>query len=108
MSRTLSLLTCFALASLAAAQGTKDEYDRANSVFKWTAGKVTSAKVEAHWTPDGGTFWYWNAQKQVVLVNVEKGTREVVTEDKLPKDAERVNPPKSKGRDAPVAYGDDA
>ena len=107
MSRTLSLLTCFALASLAAAQGTKDEYDRANSVFKWTAGKVTSAKVEAHWTPDGGAFWYWNAQKQVVLVNVEKGTREVVTEDKLPKDAERFNPPKSKGRDAPVAYGDD-
>ncbi len=97
MPRFVALLFLFVLAPLAAAQGTKDDYERANSVFKWTAGKVTSAKVEANWTPDGAQFWYRNAKKEFVLVDVAKGTREVVTEDKLPKDAKPPALPKKKG-----------
>jgi dipeptidyl aminopeptidase/acylaminoacyl peptidase len=34
-----------------------------------------------------------------VLVDAAKGTREIVTEDKLPKDAKPVSPPKKKGRE---------
>jgi dipeptidyl aminopeptidase/acylaminoacyl peptidase len=101
--RSLAFLLLFILAPLAAAQGTKADYERANSVYKWTTGKVTSAKVEAHWTSDGGRFWYSrteaNGKKEFVLVDATKGTREVVTEDKLPKDAKPTPPPKKKGRD---------
>ena len=94
--RTFAFFTLLALAPLAAAQGTKDDYDRATTVGKWTAGKVTSAKVSPNWTPDGTRFWYQNAKKEFVLVDAVKGTREVVSEDKLPKDAKPV-PPKQKG-----------
>jgi dipeptidyl aminopeptidase/acylaminoacyl peptidase len=100
MCRPLALLLLFAVAPLAAAQGTKADYDRANSVYRWTAGKVTSAKVEPRWTPDGDRFWYKNGKGQFVLVDAVKGTRDMVTEDKLPKDAKPVEPPKRKARDS--------
>ena len=92
MNRAFSFLFLLILAPLAAAQGTKADYERANTVGKWTAGKVTSAKVQPNWTADGDTFWYQNAKKEFVLVDAVKGTREVVTEDKLPKDAKPKNP----------------
>ena len=99
MPRPLAFLLLLVLTPLAAAQGTKADYERANTVGKWTAGKVTSAKVQPNWTPDGERFWYQNAKKEFVLVDAVKGTREVVAEDKLPKDAKPDNPPKKKGRD---------
>src|SRR6476659_8116418 len=96
----LSLSPCLLVSVSAFGQGTKADYERANTVFKWTAGKVTSAKVEANWTPDGNRFWYKNAKKEFVLVDAVKGTREVVSEDKLPKDAKPAPPtPKKKGFD---------
>ena len=66
MRIAFAAVALFVLAPLVAAQVTKADYDRANSVFKWTGGKVTSAKIEAHWTPDGTRFWYKNAQKEFV------------------------------------------
>jgi dipeptidyl aminopeptidase/acylaminoacyl peptidase len=81
------------------AQGTRADYERANSVRTWTAGKVKNAAIEANWTPDGGAFWYRRdagGKKEFVLVDTAKGTREVVTEDKLPKDAKPATPPKKK------------
>lgn len=102
MRRSIAFLALLILAPLAAAQGTKADYDRANSVGKWTAGKVTSAKVEANWTPDGKQFWYQNAKRECVLVDVMKRTREVVSKDKLPKDAKPAAPPR-KGPRPPEA-----
>ncbi|VTR92370.1 peptidase s9 : Dipeptidyl aminopeptidase/acylaminoacyl peptidase OS=Singulisphaera acidiphila (strain ATCC BAA-1392 / DSM 18658 / VKM B-2454 / MOB10) GN=Sinac_6999 PE=4 SV=1: DPPIV_N: Peptidase_S9 [Gemmata massiliana] len=101
------LLGFFALLWLTtsvAAQGTKDDYERANSVSKWTAGKVIGGKVnQPNWTPDGEKFWYQNnlsgGKKEFVLVDVVKGTREIVAEDKLPKDAKPVAPPKKRFSD---------
>ena len=99
MPRAIACFALLLLAPVAAAQGTKADYARANSVYKWTAGKVTSAKADAHWTPDGAQFWYRNANKEFVLVDVATGTRRVVAEGELPKDAKPPAPPKKKGRD---------
>jgi dipeptidyl aminopeptidase/acylaminoacyl peptidase len=94
MRRPLAVLVFLVLAPLAAAQGTKADYERANSVARWTAGKVVGGKVQPNWTADGDTFWYANAlpdgKKEFVLVNAVKGTRSVVTEDQLPKDTKRA------------------
>ncbi|MBN9121915.1 MAG: DPP IV N-terminal domain-containing protein [Planctomycetes bacterium] len=108
MRRSIVPFALLLLAPVAAAQGTREDYARANSVNKWTASKVTSAKVEANWTADGDRFWYKNAKKEFVLVDAVKGTREVVTEDKLPKDAKPVvpNEPNKKGRGAPEEGGE--
>jgi dipeptidyl-peptidase 4 len=101
MRRPLVLCLLFLIAPSAFGQGTKADYERANSVGKWTAGKVFKAKIETAWTPDGDTFWYRNdlpgGKKEFVLVDAVKGTREIVTEDKLPKDAKPLAPPKKKG-----------
>ena len=47
MPRFIAFLALLALGPLATAQGTRDDYERANSVFKWTAGKVTSEAITA-------------------------------------------------------------
>jgi dipeptidyl-peptidase 4 len=106
MRRSLALIILFALPPLAVAQGTKADYERANTVRTWTAGKVKNAAIEVNWTPDGSQFWYKRdagAKKEFVLVDTAKGTREVVTEDKLPKDAKPAVVPKKKfgGGEAP-------
>src|SRR5262245_27439345 len=101
MRRAPAFLIILFLAPVAAAQGTKADYERANTVRQWTANKVVRAKVETNWTPDGNVFWYRNdlpgGKKEFVLVDAEKGTREIVTEDKLPKDTKPLStPPKKK------------
>ncbi|AWM36197.1 Prolyl tripeptidyl peptidase precursor [Gemmata obscuriglobus] len=106
MPRVFALLALLTFAHIGAAQGTKQDYERANSVGKWTAGKVTATKVAPNWTPDGQQFWYQNANKEFVLVDMVKGTREVVAEDKLPKDAKPTPPPKKKRFDAADEGGD--
>src|SRR5262249_49158666 len=105
MRRAPAFLLLLFLTPVAAGQGTKADYDRANSVRQWSANKVFKDKVETNWTADGNTFWYRNdlagGKKEFVLVDAAKGTREVVTEDKLPKDTKPlVVPPKKKfGKD---------
>jgi dipeptidyl aminopeptidase/acylaminoacyl peptidase len=100
MRRAPALLLLLLLAPVAAGQGTKADYERATTVRQWTAGKVSKAKVETRWTPDGNVFWYRNdlpgGKKEFVLVDAVKGTREVVAEDELPKDAKPLNPPRKK------------
>src|SRR4029450_5963774 len=102
--RSLAAAVAFlVLAPFVAAQGTKADYDRANSVRFWTSGKVKNAAIEANWTPDGTAFWYsrdgegaGEGKKEFVLVDTAKGTREIVTKDKLPKDAKPSALPKKK------------
>src|SRR5688572_77170 len=99
MRRVPAFLVLLFLTPFAAAQGTKADYERANSVRQWTAGKVKNAAIEAYWTPDGKAFYYRRdagGKREYVLVDTATGTREVVTEDKLPKDAKPVAPPKKK------------
>ncbi|MEO6755071.1 MAG: DPP IV N-terminal domain-containing protein, partial [Chthoniobacteraceae bacterium] len=45
-------------AGTAFAQGTKTDYERADSLAKRTEGKVFRARVEPHWLPGGDSFWY--------------------------------------------------
>ena len=97
MRRSIAFLALLLLAPLVVAQGTKADYERASSVYKWTARKVTSARVEPNWTADGNRFWYRNANKEYVLVDAVKGTRRLVSEKELPKDAKPI-PPKKKRR----------
>src|SRR5262245_32454625 len=105
MRRAPAFLVLLFLAPVAAGQGTKADYERANTVRQWTANKVFKSKAETNWTADGNVFWYRNdlpgGKKEFVLVDAVKGTREVVTEDKLPKDTKPLaTPPKKKfGKD---------
>ncbi len=98
---------CFALGVLAVAtasatgQGTKADYERANSLGKLASGKLLNAKIEANWTADGNMFWYrrdaaTGGKREFVLVDAVKGTREIVTQDKLPKGVRPVGPPPKK------------
>src|ERR1700722_10655983 len=74
-----------------AAQGTKEDYERANTLKQWASGKILNAKIEARWVPESSEFWYQKnlpeGKKEFILVDAEKGTREVVPEEKLPKNA---------------------
>lgn len=91
--------------SSASAQGTKADYERANSVREWTSGKVFKSRVEPHWFENGDKVWYRNdlpgGKREFVLVDAVKGTREIVTEDKLPKEA------KPAPKKAPAEQGED-
>jgi dipeptidyl-peptidase 4 len=107
MRPVVTLLAFILLAPFVAAQGTKADYERAVSVGKTAAGKVKNATIEAYWTPDGSAFYYRrdaDGKREYVLVDTAKGTREIVTEDKLPKDAKPNAPPKKKfGFETPEA-----
>jgi dipeptidyl aminopeptidase/acylaminoacyl peptidase len=89
------------------AQGTKEDYERANTLRQWTAGKILNAKIEAHWVPESGEFWYRRdlpgGKKEFVLVDAEKGTREIVAEEKLPKNAKAATPQPKGGNRRPEA-----
>ncbi len=69
----------FFVASSAFAQGTKADYERADSLAKRTEGKVFRARVEPHWLPDGDSFWYRieiaKGQFEKVFVDCVKGER---------------------------------
>ena len=66
------------------AQGTKADYERAQSLAKRTDSKVFRAKVTPHWLPGGNAFWYRIETapdvREVVSVDAVKGTRTVVTD----------------------------
>ena len=86
---TFSLFGFLLLPLFANAQGTKADYERANSLRQWTAGKILNSKIEPRWVPESDEFWYRkdlpNGKHEFVLVNAAKGTREIVAEEKLPK-----------------------
>jgi dipeptidyl aminopeptidase/acylaminoacyl peptidase len=85
----LFALAAFALPSSVFGQGTKADYDRALAYRQKTANKVFKTKVDATWFENGDKFWYRNdlagGKKEFVIVDAVKGTREVVTEEQLPK-----------------------
>jgi hypothetical protein len=65
--------------SIALAQGTRSDYERALSLPKTTANKVFKQRVTARWLPDNAQFWYRNDlpndAREFILVNAEAGTR---------------------------------
>ncbi|MFO0804207.1 MAG: DPP IV N-terminal domain-containing protein [Gemmataceae bacterium] len=90
MTRFAFLAVAFALPAPLFGQGTKADYDRALSYRQKWGNKVYKTKVDATWFDNGDKFWYRNdlagGKKEFVIVDAVKGTREVVAEDKLPKD----------------------
>ena len=80
----LSFFLSGILASVAMAQGTRADYERAASLPARTAGKVFRLKVSPHWLPGGNTFWYRiesGLQKfEVIRVDAQAGTRTLVTD----------------------------
>jgi dienelactone hydrolase len=93
--RSLVLLL---LPSFAFAQGTAEDYERANTLEKQFGNKVFRDKVAPNWFGNGTKFWYRVDlplnKKEFVVVDCVKGTKEIVTEDKLPKatTAEKAEP----------------
>ena len=65
--------------NVARAQGSKADYERANSLAARTEGKVFRQRVQAHWIPDAPRFWYsietGPRQLEYWLVNAEIGER---------------------------------
>ncbi|OWK36697.1 S9 family peptidase [Fimbriiglobus ruber] len=91
----LSLTFLFlALPAAALAQGTAADYERAAKLGALVRDKVVRAKVEPHWYDKDTKFWYHNdlvaGKKEFVVVDVIKGTREVVAEVDLPKGASEL------------------
>ena len=62
------------------------DFDAALSFPKRTENKVFRSRVNAHWLPDGKTFWYrvqtGPNSYEYVLINAENGKRQTATEIK--------------------------
>ena len=73
------ILLCLGV-SVAFAQGTKSDYERADALPKLTCNKVFKAKVSPNWLPDNTRFWYRNdlagGAREFVLVDVSKASRQ--------------------------------
>ena len=87
--RSVSFVFVLLFGLQAYGQGTQADYDRANKAAALFNGKVFRDRVQPTWFANDTKFWYRvelpNKQKEFVIVDAVKGTREVVTEDKLPK-----------------------
>ncbi len=86
-----------ALVSSAFAQGTREDYERAEKLRERMRNKVFKTKLEPHWFPDGEAFWYRNklagGKEEFVRVDCSTGKREVIADDdKL----HRTSPPAKK------------
>ena len=81
----LSTLLALTLASIASAQGTKADYERANKLRDVVRDTVFRDQVEPHWVDDHH-FWYRvriaKDQHEFVIVNAEKGKRELAFDHK--------------------------
>jgi dipeptidyl aminopeptidase/acylaminoacyl peptidase len=84
LARTLRLrLVVIVVAALAprtgSAQGTAEDYARAERLREQTRGKVSSASVTAHWLAGGDRFWYRREHpagtREFVVVDARTGTR---------------------------------
>ncbi len=77
-------ITCFLLLTIlpaiASGQGTKADYDRANSLRESTRNTVFRRKVEPNWAADGKRLWYRvevaPREFEFVIADAEAGTRE--------------------------------
>ncbi len=73
-----SILLC-SCPTLANAQGTTADYQRSENFATWTKNKVFRAKVDPHWSGDGGRFWYKidvaKGEWEFVAVDAAKGLR---------------------------------
>ncbi len=82
--RICCLLPFFLFPSALFAQGTQADFDRAAGLGKRFAVKVPRGKVEPTWYDNDTKFWYANelatGKKEIVVVDVAKGTREIVKE----------------------------
>src|SRR5579862_2835539 len=77
ISSILMLIVSSPSLTSARAQGTRADYERANSLPKRVAGKVFRASVKPHWIGGSGYFWYRN--------DLSEGRREFVLVDpKIP------------------------
>ncbi len=91
-----SLLAVLILPVAASAQGTKADYERSQSLNQRFGGKVSRDRIDPTWSADGKFLWYAESpskQTKYVLVDIEKGTKEVVADDKLPKGGKKSEPP---------------
>ena len=74
-----SLLALLLITPLAAhAQGTLDDYQRANNMRSRCEGLVYNKQIKPHWQPQNSRFWYRNDLrdgKQFILVDAEPPTR---------------------------------
>ena len=83
-------LVVTALLPPAFAQGTREDYKRANTLRERVRNSVFKAKLEPHWFPDGRAFWYRNelagGKKEFIRVDCATGKRETVSDpDTLPR-----------------------
>jgi hypothetical protein len=60
------------------AQGTPDDYRRADALRERTSGKVIGGRVEPHWLPSGTRFWYRRERaeglREFLVVDAVAGT----------------------------------
>jgi dienelactone hydrolase len=67
------------ISTIALAQGSKEDYDRAQTLQQRTRDKVYRERVAANWLNDGKQFWYevktGPESRQWVLVDAEKGEK---------------------------------
>ncbi|MEO8353827.1 MAG: prolyl oligopeptidase family serine peptidase [Chthoniobacteraceae bacterium] len=75
MKRLLVFALLILIPCAAIAQGSKADYERANSLRERIAGKVFRDRIEPHWLPGGDAFWY--------QLDLPQGKREWVFVDAL-------------------------
>ncbi len=98
MKRIALLLSCI-LTSVAAGQGTRTDYERAQQFLPWNARKlVFEAEVEPHWIGETDRFWYENEKpsgKEYVLIDAAHNTRGAASDKdrtEEPKKPEGISP----------------
>src|SRR4051794_29543009 len=76
---TVALIVLMAVPATGRAQGTKEDYARADRLREQTRGKVFKDRVVPHWFADGDHFWYRNdladGAREFVVVDAIEGTR---------------------------------
>lgn len=81
-----SLLACLIAPTSSYGQGTRADYERANSLRKMTENKVFKDSVEPHWFADNKRFWYRNdlseERHEFILIDAEAGLRQAAFDHK--------------------------
>lgn len=79
-SRPFSVMLFMVLLTPAHAQGSRSDYDRANSLGQFVAGKVFRAAVKPNWIAGSDRFWYRNdladRRREFVLVDPAQATKQ--------------------------------
>jgi dipeptidyl-peptidase-4 len=79
-SRPFTVMLFMVLLSPAHAQGSRSDYDRANSLGPFVAGKVFRSSVKPNWITGSERFWYRNdlpgGRREFVLVDPAQATKQ--------------------------------